>query len=254
MYAQFLAKLRGMEVHESDLVETQAILKSSLQALERRLKQTGWVAGTEQPTIADICLACEAEQLAMINHDMSSYPQVQEWQRSMRKLPEFNAVSGWVTWLRAASSTHDVGSFRARHTQCWTSSVRNLRSRGCDGNKKFIGVRHAPAKKDKAVQVQKRQANCWLTNTTQQTCAIKQHQHGAVQRKNKPPREALSKLHDRHHKQITSGVSCTNTRSPRDSKNAHSLPTQGAGKKLRTRAYYCPGSTRWVFIGRSLEL
>jgi len=111
VYAQFLAKLRGMEVHESALVETQAILKSSLQVLERRLKQTGWVAGTEQPTIADICLACEAEQLAMINHDMSSYPQVQAWQRSMRKLPEFNAVSGWVTWLCAASSTHELVPF-----------------------------------------------------------------------------------------------------------------------------------------------
>lgn len=43
-----------------------------------------YMAGTSFPTLADISLMCEMEQLTLLSYDLSPYPRVRAWQMAMR--------------------------------------------------------------------------------------------------------------------------------------------------------------------------
>ena len=62
------------------------------QRMERCLAATGWIAGTPRESMADLALACEAEQLAMIGYNLGDFPNVQAWLARLRKIPQYAEV------------------------------------------------------------------------------------------------------------------------------------------------------------------
>lgn len=60
--------------------------------MERCLAGTGWIAGTRRESMADLALACEAEQLSFIGYNLADYPNVQAWLAKLRKIPQYNEV------------------------------------------------------------------------------------------------------------------------------------------------------------------
>lgn len=57
------------------------------------LCETGYVAGTPGPSIADISAYCEIDQLVICGlHDMQQYKRLSAWIKAMQALPEHDEV------------------------------------------------------------------------------------------------------------------------------------------------------------------
>jgi len=71
------------------------ILMESLKVLESQLENGGYVAGTSTPTLADIAIVCEIEQLEMLpksepppfgSNFTTNFPNIARWQRAMHEM------------------------------------------------------------------------------------------------------------------------------------------------------------------------
>ncbi len=57
--------------------------------IEQTLKDHRWIAGTEEPSIADIALYSYVERAPEGNVDLSGYPHIRAWLRQIEALPGF---------------------------------------------------------------------------------------------------------------------------------------------------------------------
>ncbi|MCE8033127.1 glutathione S-transferase [Billgrantia tianxiuensis] len=62
---------------------------ATLAVMERTLEGQRWIAGTAQPTIADVALYSYVERAPEGNVDLSGYPSVRAWLRQIESLPGF---------------------------------------------------------------------------------------------------------------------------------------------------------------------
>ncbi|WP_343609456.1 glutathione S-transferase family protein [Novosphingobium sp.] len=62
---------------------------ATLAVIERVLADRRWIAGTTQPTIADVALYSYIERAPEGNVDLSGYPRVLAWLRQIEQLPGF---------------------------------------------------------------------------------------------------------------------------------------------------------------------
>lgn len=62
---------------------------ATLAVLEKTLEDQRWIAGTDEPSIADIALYSYVERAPEGNVDLSDYPKVQAWLRQIEDLPGF---------------------------------------------------------------------------------------------------------------------------------------------------------------------
>lgn len=62
---------------------------ATLVVMEQTLKEQRWIAGTEDPSIADIALYSYVERAPEGNVDLSGYPGVLAWLRQIESLPGF---------------------------------------------------------------------------------------------------------------------------------------------------------------------
>lgn len=62
---------------------------ATLVVMEQTLEDQSWIAGTEQPSIADIALYSYVERAPEGNVDLSGYPRIQAWLRRIESLPGF---------------------------------------------------------------------------------------------------------------------------------------------------------------------
>ncbi|MCE8050496.1 glutathione S-transferase [Halomonas daqingensis] len=62
---------------------------ATLAVMEKTLEGQRWIAGTAQPTIADVALYSYVERAPEGNVDLSSYPSVRAWLRQIESLPGF---------------------------------------------------------------------------------------------------------------------------------------------------------------------
>lgn len=62
---------------------------ATLEVMERTLEWNRWIAGTDQPTIADVALYSYVARAPEGNVDTSGYPAVAEWLRQIEALPGF---------------------------------------------------------------------------------------------------------------------------------------------------------------------
>lgn len=62
---------------------------ATLAVLERTLEEQRWIAGTEEPSIADIALYSYVERAPEGNVNLSGYPRVLAWLRQVEALPGF---------------------------------------------------------------------------------------------------------------------------------------------------------------------
>jgi glutathione S-transferase len=62
---------------------------ATLAVMERTLEGQRWIAGTAQPTIADVALYSYVERAPEGNVDLSGYPSVRAWLRQIEVLPGF---------------------------------------------------------------------------------------------------------------------------------------------------------------------
>lgn len=63
-----------------------------MQRMDKWLEKSGYIAGTKKPTLADLSLACEAEQTAMVGYSLSDYSNVVAWLKRMRTIPAYTQV------------------------------------------------------------------------------------------------------------------------------------------------------------------
>lgn len=56
------------------------------------LQSRAYLAGTEQPSVADILFVCELEQIAVVDFNISDYPAVGAWRQRMHEVPHFDDV------------------------------------------------------------------------------------------------------------------------------------------------------------------
>lgn len=63
-----------------------------MQRMDKWLEKSGYIAGTNKPTLADLSLACEAEQTAMVGYSLSDYSNVVAWLKRMRTIPAYTQV------------------------------------------------------------------------------------------------------------------------------------------------------------------
>lgn len=62
---------------------------ATLAVMEKTLEGQRWIAGTAQPTIADVALYSYVERAPEGNVDLSGYPSVRAWLRQIESLPGF---------------------------------------------------------------------------------------------------------------------------------------------------------------------
>lgn len=62
---------------------------ASLVVMEKTLETQRWIAGTDEPSIADIALYSYVERAPEGNVDLSGYPRVLAWLRQVEALPGF---------------------------------------------------------------------------------------------------------------------------------------------------------------------
>nr|WP_300313245.1 glutathione S-transferase [Halomonas sp.] len=62
---------------------------ATLAVMERTLADHQWIAGTQEPSIADIALYSYVERAPEGNVDLSGYPRIQAWLRQIEGLPGF---------------------------------------------------------------------------------------------------------------------------------------------------------------------
>ncbi|MCE8014199.1 glutathione S-transferase family protein [Billgrantia desiderata] len=62
---------------------------ATLAVMEQTLEGQHWIAGTAQPTIADVALYSYVERAPEGNVDLSGYPSVRAWLRQIESLPGF---------------------------------------------------------------------------------------------------------------------------------------------------------------------
>lgn len=62
---------------------------ATLTVIDQLLATRGWIAGTAQPTIADVALYSYIERAPEGNVDLSTYPHVLGWLRNIEQLPGF---------------------------------------------------------------------------------------------------------------------------------------------------------------------
>ena len=62
---------------------------ATLHVMEQTLVDQRWIAGTQQPSIADVALYSYVERAPEGNVDLSSYPRIQAWLRRIEGLPGF---------------------------------------------------------------------------------------------------------------------------------------------------------------------
>ncbi|QEM83015.1 glutathione S-transferase family protein [Halomonas binhaiensis] len=62
---------------------------ATLAVMERTLADHHWIAGTHEPSIADIALYSYVERAPEGNVDLSGYPRIQAWLRQIEGLPGF---------------------------------------------------------------------------------------------------------------------------------------------------------------------
>jgi glutathione S-transferase len=61
----------------------------TIKVLDQTLASTPWIAGTAEPTVADVALYSYVERAPEGNVDISGYPAVQAWLRRIEALPGF---------------------------------------------------------------------------------------------------------------------------------------------------------------------
>ncbi|WP_206244537.1 glutathione S-transferase family protein [Novosphingobium terrae] len=69
--------------------EVVARAHATLAVIEQVLAARSWIAGTAQPTIADVALYSYIERAPEGNVDLSGYPRVLAWLRKVEQLPGF---------------------------------------------------------------------------------------------------------------------------------------------------------------------
>ncbi|MCE8003974.1 glutathione S-transferase family protein [Billgrantia ethanolica] len=62
---------------------------ATLAVMEQTLEGQRWIAGTAQPSIADVALYSYVERAPEGNVDLSGYPSVRAWLRQIERLPGF---------------------------------------------------------------------------------------------------------------------------------------------------------------------
>ena len=65
---------------------------ASFAVIEKTLAANRWIAGTDEPTIADIALFTYIERSPEGNVDLSGYPHINAWLRQIEALPGFIAL------------------------------------------------------------------------------------------------------------------------------------------------------------------
>lgn len=72
-----------------DATEVIARAHATLAVIEDVLAERRWIAGTDQPTIADVALYSYIERAPEGNVDLSRYPRILAWLRRIEQLPGF---------------------------------------------------------------------------------------------------------------------------------------------------------------------
>lgn len=84
-----------------DADEVIARAHATLVVVEQTLSERRWIAGTDQPTIADVALYSYIARAPEGNVDLSPYPAVGEWLRRIEALPGFVAFQRTPAGLEA---------------------------------------------------------------------------------------------------------------------------------------------------------
>lgn len=85
------ARIPGVKVAESSVSEAQAIFNRSLRTMEELLTANAYLAGPG-PTLADLAAFCELDQHTVRGIDLSAYPKLQAWMKTIGALPGVKEV------------------------------------------------------------------------------------------------------------------------------------------------------------------
>lgn len=85
-------RLSGREMPLAYKAELEELQIQSLKRLDAILSQNKYVAGTLEPTIADIQCICELTQLFIMGKDYREYPSLAKWMRNMWELEPIRKV------------------------------------------------------------------------------------------------------------------------------------------------------------------
>ncbi|CAG9313795.1 unnamed protein product [Blepharisma stoltei] len=108
-YSRFMPRVMGYQPSEDVVNFLREIKVKTLEFLDKKLEKNEFVAGTENMSIADISCFCEIVQLRFIGEDLSIYPHIIRWKKSIWALPEIqNSHQTFLKIMKNISQNSEI--------------------------------------------------------------------------------------------------------------------------------------------------